>query len=195
MGTPPPYSAQGLTNFSFAHALGANVAGRANYSVPWPGQPQRGRVQAPAIIPYAFPVMVGGYGYQQPNVTYVVQQAPPPQMAPNVVINQSFGGSGSAAPAAAAESGLREFQASGPPPTPEPERKAVTADEEKPTIYLIAFNDGTVYSALAFWVEGATLHYITTQHSHNRASVELVDRKVSEQLNRERGVEFRLAGK
>jgi len=196
MGTPPPFpTAQFQTNTSFAHSLGMNVAGRAIYANPWPG-PNQGRGRAAMVVPYAVPVFVGGYGYgygsgyQEPNVTYMVQQSPPPSPAPQVVINQSFGNT-TTPPTGSV---MREYQASGPPAT-EPAPAPPAAAEEKPTIYLLALTDGSVYSALAYWVEDGALHYITTGHAHNRASLELVDRKISEQLNRERGVEFKLAAK
>ena len=34
--------------------------------------------------------------------------------------------------------------------------------------------DGTVRAAIAYWVDGDTLHYVTTEGSHNRASLDLV---------------------
>ena len=202
-GTPPPFpSAQFQPGTSFAHALGSNIAGRANYSVPWGASPAistqgqgRGGMGG-MIVPFAYPVYTGGYGYQQPNVTYMVQQAAPPAPAPYVILNQNFGVDPTRQ--VQTETGMREYQASGPPPTPEPEPASKPASkqvEEKPTIYLLAFSDGTVYSSLAYWVEDGTVHYITTQHAHNRASLSLVDRALSDQLNRERGVEFKLPAK
>jgi hypothetical protein len=138
----------------------------------------------------------GGYGYgygayppvqPQPNVTVV--NAPP--QTPSVIINQSYQPD-------RANPVVRDYTNTEPtvssyqapiPSNPEPVR---SIDDDKPTIYLIAMNDGLVYSAYAYWVEAGTLHYITTGHAHNQASVSLVDAKVSEQLNQERGIEFRL---
>ena len=67
---------------------------------------------------------------------------------------------------------------------------------ENPT-YLIAFTDHTIYAAVAYWLEGNTLHYVTNQNTHNQVSLDLVDRELSNRLNRERSVDFRLppAGK
>jgi hypothetical protein len=62
--------------------------------------------------------------------------------------------------------------------------------DEKPTIYLVALNDGTIQAAVAYWVETGILNYVTVQGSHNRASLDVVDRDMSERLNRERNVEF-----
>jgi len=65
-------------------------------------------------------------------------------------------------------------------------------DDQPPTIYLIAMKDHTIFPTVAYWVEGDTLHYITTEGSHNRATLALVDRDFSKQLNDERHVEFKL---
>ncbi|MCC6585999.1 MAG: hypothetical protein IT168_04700 [Bryobacterales bacterium] len=158
------------------------------------------------IVPV--PVVVGGYGYGygysgytqpvQPNVTVVNA----PQPSPTVIINQNY------APETARPV-LREYNqdsSGNPDPTvssyqapvpavPEPVKPRIvrTVASDKPTIYLIAMKDGTVYSAYAYWIEGDTLHYVTTKHAMNMASVSLVDATVTNQLNQERGVEFKLA--
>ena len=131
-----------------------------------------------------------GYGYEQPQPAQ--QQQVPYQQAPAVIINQNF------APEAPRPY-MREYPSGSlrEPSRPEPERRAESksADDDKPTVYLIAMKDSTIYSSLAYWVEDDTVHYITTQHSHNRASIDLVDRDLSIQLNRERGIEFKLPGR
>ena len=123
-------------------------------------------------------------------------QAPggyPPQqqyMGPQVVINQNF------APDVArpvvreyvpdANGGIR---IDGPQSQVTPPETTVA--EESPT-FLIAFKDHTIYAAIAYWVEGDTLHYVTNQSTHNQVSLDLVDRELSDRLNRERQVDFRL---
>jgi hypothetical protein len=62
----------------------------------------------------------------------------------------------------------------------------------KETIYLIAFSDHRILACLSYWVEGDTLHYVTRQHEHREAPLNEIDRAFSEQLNRDRRVEFRL---
>ena len=57
---------------------------------------------------------------------------------------------------------------------------------------LLAFKDHTIYAALAYWVEGNTLHYVTGQNAHNQVSLDLVDYELSNSLNRERNVDFKL---
>ena len=57
----------------------------------------------------------------------------------------------------------------------------------------IALKDSKVYTALAYWVQGETLHYITPDGIHNQVSLELVDRRISARLNAGRLVELMLA--
>lgn len=60
------------------------------------------------------------------------------------------------------------------------------------TIYLIAMNDHTIMPAVAYWMEGDTLNYVTTQGVRNRATLGLVDRAMTQRLNEERGVQVTL---
>ncbi len=76
-------------------------------------------------------------------------------------------------------------------PLPPPGMQGQTQDAPA-TIYLIAMKDHTIFPALAYWVEGDTLNYITSEGARNRASLALVDRDFSKQLNDERHVEFKL---
>ncbi|HYW45488.1 MAG TPA: hypothetical protein VE959_21680 [Bryobacteraceae bacterium] len=144
----------------------------------------------------AYPVYVGGYGgyggyydgsymmdpttlmSQQPNVTVIL----PPQQPP-VIINQFGAGQ------------TQQMQPMGmyPPQSDQPAdvpQAQVPASE--PAHYLIAFKDHTIYSAIAYWVDGDTLHYFTTGNTHNQVSVSLVDRELTDRLNREMGVEVKL---
>jgi hypothetical protein len=59
-------------------------------------------------------------------------------------------------------------------------------------IYLIAFKDHVIRAVLDYSVEGTTLSYLTLQGTRAQAPLDSVDREFSEQLNRERNVEFRL---
>jgi len=134
---------------------------------------------------YGYPVYVGSYGSvydgsayvppvqetpQQPNITIVM----PPQ-APPVIINQF-------APTPHPQMSVYE-----PEPAP-----AAEAQPAEATHYLLAFKDHTIYSAIAYWVDGDTLHYFTAGNTHNQVSVSLVDRAVTERLNRDAGVEVKL---
>ena len=72
------------------------------------------------------------------------------------------------------------------PPQPQP-------PDDQPTVYLIAMKDHTIFPAVAYWVEGDVLNYVTAQGtSVNRVSLGLVDRDFSQQLNDQRSVPFKL---
>ncbi|MBK5292904.1 MAG: hypothetical protein JJE04_14690 [Acidobacteriia bacterium] len=193
---------------SFPQQLGATVRGGA---IPgYHGVAGRGHQ-----VPVAVPVFVGGYGYgygyapPSPGVTIINQ----PPASPSVIINQNYVSEGArpvmrdytsenlprSGQDQPGEETMRSYQAP-IPSVPEPPKRADASPRaaekasDKPTIYLIAFKDGAIYPAYAFWVEGDTLHYITNKYSHNRANVDLVDAPLSEQLNRERSVEFEVKG-
>ncbi len=179
-------------NTSFGQRLGATVTGSDWAVGAYHRQAWRG-----GIVPY--PVFVGGYGatYQAPAPNVTVVNAP----APSVFINNSY----------APERMTPSVTEVGPntPETLTTYTAPVTRNEEgrplsesmrppsnadgKPTVYLVAMRSGEVYTAVAFWLEEGTFHYITPNHVHNRASVELVDTGLSRQLNEERGLEFKLA--
>ncbi len=191
---------------SHAQRLGATISGYQGYA---PGSRNYGRGYRGynGVAPYAVPVVVGGfgysYGYEQPMPPPAITLVP--QQPPQVIINQYY-------TADAARPVVREYREGTLPETsrpsvqsyqapipsqPDPKRdvKKNTAADDKATIYLIAFKDGRIYAAYAYWVQEGTMHYVTTQGVHNRASIELVHRELSEQLNRERNIEFKLEEK
>jgi hypothetical protein len=59
-------------------------------------------------------------------------------------------------------------------------------------VYLIAFKDHVIRAVVDYSVEGTTLSYVTLQGTRAQAPLDSVDREFSEQLNRERNIEFRL---
>lgn len=177
------------TNYStFPSRLGGVVSG----SQPYTGV-VAGRRRSSGI--YAYPVFVGGGGYgyggygygsgyeesgpAQPNVTVVYPPAQPP-----VIINQYLGAPPEQGqPPETASSNMHFYQAPA---------SGVESSPSESSYYLIAFKDHSIYSAVAFYVEGDTLHYFTEGNVHNQASLELVDRPLTEQLNRERNVDVRV---
>ena len=80
-------------------------------------------------------------------------------------------------------------------PTASDEPSAPARPSDQQVMFLIAMKDHTIYPAIAYWVEGDTLNYITVQGSKNSASLDLVDREFSKQINKERKVEFGLPSK
>jgi len=180
------------------HNLGASIRGIH----PTP-QPERGRgagfggygYAVPVAVPYGYPA--GAYG-ATPNITVINA----PQPAPTVIVNNSYTPdvvnpvmkdySNQELPEPSPT--VRTYQA----PVPnnlEGRRQPVKIRREtddKPTIYLLALKDGAVFSCYAYWLEGDTVHYVTTRHAHNKVSRSLVDEPISNQLNHERNVEFSL---
>lgn len=60
--------------------------------------------------------------------------------------------------------------------------------------YLIAYKNHSVYPALAYWVEDKTLHYVTTENTHNQASLDLIDVPLTKSLNEKNDVPFAIPG-
>jgi hypothetical protein len=126
----------------------------------------------------SYPYYPAAYDYAytpayQPNVTVVYPE--PTQTAPNIVYVQR------------ANPVIREYDQYGQETAP-----PAAASSDLSPIYLIAFKDGVIRAAAAYWVSGDTLHYVTLQREEKQASLGAVDRDLSLQLNRERRVPFRL---
>jgi|HubBroStandDraft_4_1064222.scaffolds.fasta_scaffold556156_1 hypothetical protein len=148
--------------------------------------PQHGRT---AVVPY--PVYHGGYYYgnyyyyggdysQQPAPAYDYGLADAPGQSPVAIINQGYVPD-------RPNPVMRDYSnADLPPPGPDYQTN------DQPTIYLLAMTDHTIIPAIAYWVDGDTLNYITTEGSQNRVSLSLIDREFSRQLNDSRNVEFKL---
>jgi len=63
---------------------------------------------------------------------------------------------------------------------------------QRADMYLIAFMDRTIQPALEYHVAGDEIVWTTLDHLEHRALLASVDRRFSEQINRDRRVEFRL---
>jgi len=117
---------------------------------------------------------------QQPAPAYDYGLADAPGQSPVAIINQGYVPD-SANPV------MRDYSSADLPP-PGPDYRG----NDQPTIYLLAMTDHTIIPAIAYWVDGDTLNYITTEASQNRVSLSLIDREFSRQLNDSRNVEFKL---
>lgn len=145
--------------------------------------------------PLVVPVPVGGFGWGGGAQTVVVPQTVPE--VPVVIINQAYQPERlnpvlrdySNAVLPAANSTLRVYDAS---VRREDDAAAPRTADGSPVVYLIALKDGTVLTALAYWVDGDTLNYVTPKQAINKVSFTLLDREMSERLNRERNVDLRL---
>jgi len=153
----------------------------------------------PVAYPVAFPVFIGGYGGyegyypQQPSVI-VIQQPPPPQ-SPSTVIHQTFG-SEPVRPV------MRDYRPERNYPAEEDQARREESFLPGPSAsvgpapseyYLIALKDHSIYSAVGYWQDGETVHYITGNNVHNQTSLDLIDIELTERLNRDRKVPVRLA--
>jgi hypothetical protein len=139
---------------------------------------------------YAYPVFVGNY---YDSGQYAADPGPAPVPLPPV------------APVAPPAMSMYPTDAARPVmiPMPQPNPEGVSpyqpqpqpraADEPAPADhYLLAFKDHSVYTAVAYWFDGDTLHYFTTGSTHNQASVSLLDRELTMRLNKELGIEFHM---
>ena len=154
------------------------------YARPNMGRPINTRRRNTGGAIYAYPIYVGGYPempyaepapQQQPNVTVIY----PPQAAPVVINHFGDGDRQYGGPA------TRIFES----PNTQAAVQEAPAEAEH---YLIAFKDRSVYSAVAYWLDGETLHYFTAGNTHNQASVSLVDRELTAKLNEGTGREVKL---
>ena len=136
---------------------------------------------------YAYPVFVGG-GYENSFVGGEPQMAPPAQSMPTMaypaeparpVIIQV----GPEYPSRA----MSAYQPTMPAAPAASDDQSASSER-----YLLAFKDHTVYSAVAYWFDGDTLHYFTSGNVHNQASVSLLDRELTTRLNKELGIDFRM---
>lgn len=142
-------------------------------------------------VPYAYPVYVGSgytdgsyagagsYSTAPVTATSSLVVVYPPQPAP-VIINQF--GPGAMPPSGGDREPVSPYQ-------PSTDRGD---DQDSADHYLIALKDHTIYSVVAYWVDGDTLHYFTAGNVHNQASLSLVDRDLTARLNKESGQEVNL---
>jgi hypothetical protein len=135
---------------------------------------------------YGDPGYANGYG--------APSYADPSQQPPVVIINQNYRPD-------PVDPVIRDYSNTPLPPAPgmtkyenssQPYANQPPPADAQPTIYLIAMKDHTIFPTVAYWVDGDTLNYITSEGVRNRASLALVDRAFSQQLNDERHVEFKL---
>jgi hypothetical protein len=170
-----------------------NFVGRS----PVRGGPRRGAIGYPYAYSIWVPDSFDALAYQNPYGAAYYDPgyaAPPPPAAPvysappvpqqPVIINQYFNSPppGQTTPPAAATGNTSDDKPGDLLATPQ-------------NYYLIAFKNHSVYSALAYWVEDKTLHYVTTQNTHNQASLDLIDIPRSKMLNQDRDVPFSITGR
>jgi hypothetical protein len=147
---------------------------------------------------FIYPAFYGGFGYSDPYFynsypNYTSYPSYPPvgysynsNPTPVIISQNYYAGYPAAEPVPAPR--VEEYR---PPPQP----SAAEERKDESSLYLIAFKDHTIRAVLAYWADGATLHYVTMDHEQKQTTVASVDRELSERLNRERNVAFRLPTK
>jgi hypothetical protein len=129
---------------------------------------------------YAYPIYVPFYdssAYAEPAPAAV--PAPP---ASNVVVIYAS----QPAPAAPVETAHPAMQVYDPEPA-QPAGETPAGDH-----FLFAFKDHSIYSAVAYWVDGDTLHYFTSGDTHKQVPLSMLDRDLTDRLNRESGTKLKL---
>jgi len=185
-------------------AAGVPVLPMGGYGQRAPGRPSHGgggghgRPNAPhpphdrsAIVPFYFG---SGYapGYSEPNVDQQQAQQQQSEDPPVLVINQDY-------KREMLNPVVHDYSNMDIPPSPPLEQRLSTPPpayiqrpDPSPTIYLIALTDGSIVTALGYWMEGDTLNYITREGTRNRVTIDRVDRPFSTKLNTDRNLEFKL---
>jgi hypothetical protein len=182
----PPGSVLGRPGYGYGGNRGPNNGNNNNKS-------RRGV----GGYPYAYSLWVPDYfDYLDQTTPYGAPYGYAPPLAPDpgaaygaspsqpVIINQYFSGPApGAAPQQYPPPEANNTSAQGPgDPLSAPEK-----------YYLIAYKDHAIYAALAYWVEDKTLHYVTTQNTHNQASLDLIDLPLTKSLNQDRNIPFTLS--
>lgn len=203
-GNPPqlnvPFSAQNSVRLGQQYASNRGFGGSGSFVGTGFGG-GRGSNRAAVAIPYAVPVYIGGYagytGYYDgppppdPGAAGAVGAAPAPgSSGSNVIVVYP-----SVVPGGPPPSGA--YGEAYGPPTAGAAPQSPASDQGNPNpasapTYLIAFKDHSIYSAVAYWVEGDTLHYFTSGSNHNQVSLSLVDRDLTLRLNQEAGNNMQL---
>lgn len=146
------------------------------------------RRQAPGAV-YAYPVYVPGYYDAQPSQDMLAPQVQPAAEPPNVTV--VYPQQETARPIII-QMGADEYGQTARRSTPRAYAPPAVPEEPETPHYLIAFKDHSIYSSVAYWFDGDTLHYFTTGDKHNQAPVGLIDRTLTERLNRELGIDFKM---
>lgn len=159
--------------FGFSRGFGFGAGYYVPYSYVLPAYPDY----------YYSPYSLGYAGLSPYSLGYPAAAAPPPAYTPPaspVVITQQF-----TSPVIRESSPLVYEPPARQPPAQAPEDRSAA-------IYLIAMKGNVIRPALAYWVDNGILHYVGLDRKQAQVPLSEVDRDLSRQLNRERGVPFRL---
>jgi len=155
-------------------------------------------VDVPVVyVPYGYTryVYEGDYepqGYEEESpYIYRVDPETATESGADYVIRVESG-----AKPAPAESRVYEVRPADEEPAVEPQADSNSPSTEEPapasetTLYLVALDNGNIYTSTEHWIENDAFHYITRGGAHNLVSVDEVDMELTARLNRERGLAF-----
>ena len=77
-------------------------------------------------------------------------------------------------------------------PAQQSQPQASGTNSQTQNFYLIAFSDHTIQAATAYKVDGDQIHWITREGQEKQAPLSTVDVRFSQQINRDRGVNFQI---
>jgi hypothetical protein len=168
---------------ALAQHRGGATASRVSRPAPAPVTRRPSYARSVVVAPY--PVFISGY-YGAPAYDTAYAAAP----APVAVVNPDF------QPDAVNPQIVDYSNVPLPAPGDSTDQQPAVDDngmkDDQPTIFLIALTDHTVVAAIAYWVDGDTLNWVSRDAKQNHMSLSLVDRDFSKQLNDERHVPFSL---
>jgi hypothetical protein len=150
-----------------------------------PGNTQRVPRSSFSSTPYVYAYPIYVPSYDQSYGAPADSGAPAQSSSPNVIVIYPP----QVAPVAPVETARPHMQVY------QPDASQPVQDTPSSDRYLFAFKDHSIYSAVAYWVDGDTLHYFTNGNTHNQASLSLLDRDLTERLNRESGMVIKLPPK
>jgi len=146
----------------------------------------------------SYPYVDGNYyGYEPPQAQFINNYTPTANYGnpnggngqadqPVVIVNQYFRPDQAPVPQTTSTAPQQSI-----PSAPVAAAAPVNNRPDQP-YFLIAMKDTTIYAASAYWVENNTLNYVTIQGNENQVSLDLVDRDLSQRLNRDRNISFGL---
>lgn len=188
LSVPPAFNFNPGNSFNRGNSFnGGNTFRRGN----------NGRGYRGGLAPiYAYPLYMPGYfDTSTPSSSDIAPMAPPEPQQPNVTVVYPQQQPQDVRPIViqiAPDGTAKRMETESAPQVYQPADAPAAAPEPDQPHYLIAFKDHTIYSAVAYWFDGDTLHYFTRGDTHNQVSVSLIDRPLTERLNRELGIEFKM---
>jgi hypothetical protein len=190
MGTGGYHPPGAITNTGFGYGLLNSIQG---YPLPSGRSGFGGGVNNLTPLGGIYPYLMLPAYYPPPIPQTLVVPSP---SSPPVIFHQTIvtGANGQTAPAQA-EQTVTSFTA--PPastdftsPRPAPAAASLGSSYGPSNLYLIAFKGGSVESALAYWYEDGKVDFVSPDHTIHTVAVSQLDPKLSERINKERGVDF-----